>query len=148
MITIYRKLFAGLGYGLFAIVVMSALVACDGNGVTDTSKPRARTPAISSQAATTNPAVEAEAISTDWIKLKWKNLGAGMSYEVYRGAAPNFEPTYNSLVSPPGLSEPSFDDVRLDPGTTYYYKLYGRSFGSTGPATHIGDISATTPTKD
>ena len=137
---IQTKLWVGFSQATFGIITATLLVACEGNG--------AKSNATIIHAATTKPAIEAQAISTVWIKLKWKNLGVGIDYEVYRGTVANFEPTYNSLVGPPGLAEPSFDDDRLDPGTTYYYKVYGRSFGSTGPAIHIGDISATTPTND
>ena len=128
-----------VAYGLFAVVALMTLVSCDASG----SKSDA-----TNQPAATKPSVEAEADSTVSIMVKWKDFGDGMTYEVYRGVAADFEPNYNSLVSPPGLSKTTFGDDNLTPATTYFYKVYCRKINSTGPATHIGDISAKTPAND
>lgn len=70
-----------------------------------------------------------------------------MSYEVYRVTTAAFDPNICTLITP-FLIKTTFEDDRLSAATTYVYRVYCRKVNSTGPATHIGDISATTPAQD
>lgn len=105
------------------------------------------TPSAATQPSTEPSSVTGVARSTGWIKLKWKPVSGNVYYQVFRGMSADFQPGYNSEISP-ALSIPKFDDDRVTAGKTYYYKVFAVQSAPPFPVKEVGAVSVSTPEHD
>ncbi len=136
-----------------------ALVVCDGRKITFHIQPfgvktirvkRTASPPLAAIAA-----VRAEPVSDMEIKLSWQadeNAARRIShYHVYRGTTPDFEPRLLNLVGRPAaadyLDRPQLNyggwiNNRLEPNTTYYYRVAAVDrWNNEGPASSAVSVA-------
>jgi fibronectin type 3 domain-containing protein len=127
---------------LFGIIAFAGDISCE-----ESAKPAAGTvtrTTITQPGKWINSNLSIEVNSTDWITLKWAPVANAAYYRVYRSTKPSFDVYYDDVSDQ--MDETTFDDDRLDAGTTYYYWVYW--FKADNSSGKIGQASAKTPTQD
>jgi hypothetical protein len=85
--------------------------------------------------------VQAMPVSANMITVIWDSVSGADGYNVYRSTSPFG--AYLWLVGYNSFSNNSYDDIGLEPNTTYYYKV--SAYNGSGEGAQSNYVSATTP---